>query len=61
VFDGYRSAVDWPAADYRRELADNFPHAKIILTIRDLESWLCSTQDTILEPVRERVEWPGSR
>lgn len=51
VFDGYRSAVDWPAADYWSELAEHFPQAKIILTVRDPESWFRSTQDTIFGPI----------
>lgn len=51
VFDGYRSAVDWPAADYWRELAHHFSHAKIILTVRDPESWFRSTQETIFGPI----------
>ena len=50
VFDGYRSAVDWPSADYWRELATHYPEAKVILTVRDPESWYRSTQDTIFGP-----------
>jgi hypothetical protein len=47
VFAGYRSTVDWPSATFYKELADAYPHAKIILTIRDPESWYASTQATI--------------
>ncbi len=50
VFAGYRSAVDWPACDYWRELAAHWPAAKIVLTTRDAESWFRSTQDTIHGP-----------
>ena len=50
VFDGYRSAVDWPVCDYWRELAAYYPDAKIILTVRDPDSWYASTQNTIFGP-----------
>ncbi|RMD90509.1 MAG: sulfotransferase family protein [Alphaproteobacteria bacterium] len=47
VFDGYAATVDWPAADYWRELADHYPEARVILSVRDPESWFASTQATI--------------
>jgi hypothetical protein len=43
--------VDWPSADYWRELAVHYPKAKVILTVRDPESWLRSTQKTIFGPM----------
>ncbi len=46
---GYESCVDWPAAAYWRELADHYPDAKVILTVRDPEAWLASMQATILK------------
>ena len=51
VFAGYRSAVDWPAAGYWQELSAHYPAAKVILTVRDPESWFRSTQETIFGPV----------
>ncbi len=51
MFAGYRSAVDWPTADYWRELSALYPHAKIILTVRDTETWFQSTQATIFGPI----------
>jgi hypothetical protein len=47
IFDGYRSAVDWPTATFYKELAEAYPEAKVILTERDPESWYASTQATI--------------
>jgi hypothetical protein len=47
VFAGYRSSVDWPGATFYRELADAYPHAKVILTVREPEAWFKSTQATI--------------
>ena len=47
VFDGFESAVDYPSCTYWRELADRYPEAKIILTVRDPESWFNSVSTTI--------------
>jgi hypothetical protein len=47
VFRGYRSQVDWPGARYWRELAATFPDAKVILSVRDPDSWFESVQATI--------------
>jgi sulfotransferase family protein len=47
VFDGYRSVVDWPAVHYWRELIERYPKAKVVLSIRDGESWYKSVMDTI--------------
>lgn len=48
IFKGYFSTTDFPASIYWRELADYYPEAKIILSLRDPESWFVSTQETIL-------------
>jgi hypothetical protein len=47
IFAGYRSAVDWPAAAFWRELAALYPDAKVILTVRDPERWYDSVMTTI--------------
>lgn len=47
LFAGYRSAVDWPACRFWRELAETFPEAKIILSVRDPERWYQSAFATI--------------
>jgi len=47
VFDGYQSTTDYPACTYWRELADHFPKAKVVLTVRDAESWFESVSETI--------------
>lgn len=49
---GYRAAVDWPACHFYRELAGIYPNAKVILSVRDPESWFRSTQNTIFNPER---------
>ncbi|WP_405738307.1 sulfotransferase family protein [Streptomyces sp. NBC_01525] len=47
VFDGYKSSVDWPGCAFWRELVETFPEAKVVLTVRDPESWYASVKKTI--------------
>jgi hypothetical protein len=47
IFKDYRSAVDYPGAQYWRELAAYYPDAKILHTVRDPDRWFESTQATI--------------
>jgi len=47
VFAGYHATVDWPGATFWRELAQAYPQARVILTVRDPEAWFASTQATI--------------
>jgi len=39
LFEGYTAAVDCPVCLYYKELMNVFPEAKVILTLRDSESW----------------------
>ncbi len=47
IFRNYESAVDWPACSFYGELMDEYPEAKIILTVRDPVRWHESTMKTI--------------
>ncbi|MGI9169631.1 MAG: sulfotransferase family protein [Caulobacteraceae bacterium] len=47
IFEGYKATVDWPGATFWRELAEAYPAAKVILTVRDPDAWFASTQATI--------------
>lgn len=49
VLDGYRSTVDWPGCAYWQELMDAYPHAKVILTVRDPGRWYDSVYNTIYQ------------
>ena len=49
IFDGYQATVDWPGATFWRELAQAYPQAKLILTVRDEDAWFASTQATIFQ------------
>jgi hypothetical protein len=68
LFMGYRAVVDWPACSYWRTLAERYPQAKIVLTLRDGASWYRSVCSTIYpssmaglesdDPFRRRyAEW----
>src|SRR5690606_29421362 len=47
IYAGDRAGVDWPGARYWREITAAFPNAKVILTVRDPESWYESALNSI--------------
>ena len=47
IFDGFHSTTDYPACNYWRELATHYPRAKVVLTVRDPDSWFESVSETI--------------
>ena len=47
IFAGYQSTTDYPACTFWRELAEYYPDAKVILTVRDPDSWFESVTETI--------------
>lgn len=47
LFQGYKSVVDFPGSLYYKELMEIYPDAKVILTVRDSDSWYKSTMATI--------------
>jgi hypothetical protein len=47
IFDDYQATTDWPAAPFYERLAQRYSEAKVILTVRDPESWYESARDTI--------------
>jgi hypothetical protein len=49
VFEGYRSAVDWPVCYFWKELAELYPDAKLLLTRRDPQKWYDSASNTIFK------------
>lgn len=44
---GFQSAVDYPVARYYKQLAEFYPEAKVIHTLRDPEEWYESAKHTI--------------
>ena len=47
IFGSYQAAVDWPTAAFYNDLMKVYPHAKVLLTIRDPEKWYESTKNTL--------------
>jgi hypothetical protein len=47
--NGYEAAVDWPACTFYEHLLERHPDAKVLLSVRDPESWYESTRNTIYE------------
>ncbi len=48
-FKDYNSSVDFPSSLFAKELAEVFPDAKVILTVRDPNKWYDSFSETILD------------
>ena len=63
ALEQFRSAVDWPACHYWRELAAIWPDAKIILSVRPEEKWwdsFCNTIKITMD-LRDYLANPQSR
>jgi len=50
VFKNYASTVDYPGCTFWRQLAEKYPQAKVLLSVRDADQWFESTQATIFSP-----------
>ena len=48
IFDGFGATTDAPACLFYKQIADHYPKAKVILSLRDADRWFDSTQSTIL-------------
>jgi hypothetical protein len=59
VFSSYRASCDWPSCAFYKELADFYPQAKVILTLRDPQSWFKSVSATIMGAMRKPEHGPG--
>jgi hypothetical protein len=57
AYAGFGSTVEWPGAAFWRELVDHYPHAKVILTVRDPEAWSASAQATIFRAPTRADRW----
>ncbi|HLF64269.1 MAG TPA: sulfotransferase [Saprospiraceae bacterium] len=51
-FKGYQSAVDVPVFPHYKQFIQWYPDARVILTVRDPESWYKSFGDTIIRSSR---------
>jgi hypothetical protein len=73
-FHRYNSVVDWPSCAFYKDLMTEFPDAKVLLNVRDPESWYESMKETIyaIQPVfpfwfpkvvrrmHDEIIWSGS-
>jgi Sulfotransferase domain len=47
IFSGYGSTVDWPGGYFYAELADRYPEAKVVLSVREPAAWERSMRQTV--------------
>jgi hypothetical protein len=61
LLGGYTASVDWPGCAFWRELLRHCPEAKVLLTVREPNSWFDSTQRTIFsDRTRDELKFaPG--
>ena len=58
IFEGNKSALDWPTVTFWRELVEAYPDARIVLTTRSAQSWYDSISTTILEVIKDPDSMP---
>ncbi len=49
ILKDHQAMVDWPGSYYYAELLESFPDAKVLLSVRDGDSWARSMRETIWE------------
>lgn len=57
----YEAAVDWPACTFYAELMEEYPDAKVLLSVRDPERWYESVHSTIYELSKAFIRSPVFR
>ena len=59
---GYQATVDWPCCHFYEQLAEHYPAAKVLLSVRDPMDWYESMSETTLRVIRNRLrDAPDSR
>lgn len=58
LYDGYDGTVDFPGYPWYKEHMKQYPDAKVILTVRDFESWYKSVDSTVF---RAGPQTPGEK
>jgi Sulfotransferase domain len=56
--NNYQATVDWPACAFYKELMRVYPDAKVLLTVRNPESWYESVRSTIYQVSRRATGSP---
>jgi hypothetical protein len=57
LFGDFRATVDFPGCSFYKELMAAYPDAKVILSVRDAESWYQSTYETIFQMPQVLPQW----
>ncbi|MGB8383031.1 MAG: sulfotransferase family protein [Dermatophilaceae bacterium] len=47
ILEGFPAVVDWPGSYYYQQLMDDFPDARVLLSVRDGDAWAKSMRQTI--------------
>lgn len=55
LFEGYAAGVDWPMASFWPEIAEAFPDAVVLLSVRPTDEWWRSADKTIWAVSRRPV------
>ena len=55
ILAGYQATVDWPAVSFYKELFQEFPDAKVVLSVRDPERWYESSSSTIYQMHKNKL------
>jgi hypothetical protein len=58
LFQNFHSAVEWPTISFLPQLINHFPQAKVILTVRDPDSWYESSAETIFPGLEATAKHP---
>ncbi len=54
IFGKYQATVDWPGCTFYEQLMQVYPDAKVLLNVRDFDSWYESVLSTIYPASRNR-------
>ena len=63
LYDGYEATVDFPCYPWYKQHMERYPDAKVILTVRDFDSWYKSVSNTVMvagpQTVGEKLKMLG--
>ena len=61
ILKGFKSTVDWPSTYFWKVLLELNPDAKVILSLRDEDSWYNSAKSTIYQGMENADKYSGLR
>lgn len=61
LFQGFQSTSDAPACCFWRELLEEYPNARVILTVRDPETWYESFHETVYQVISNAENSPDAQ